>query len=188
MSSVSRPAACFSNVLRCRKDALEVHAQLIVLRVECYEQVVEEAPPLPWSALHELQIIRCEHRHPKHAEQIAGPVQPLFVDEHTIAAAAVDLGLDQDLAPVVVANRGPYDRLHRTESDQRIGRSASKALQRGEVGEGLGEVRLSLTVVPEHRRDAVHQLELGRGVVPEVGEGQALDEHAVQGTLTGIRR
>ena len=156
--------------------------------MEGHEQVVEEAPPLPRSALHELEIVRREHRDPQHAEQIAGPVQPLFVDEHTIAAAAVDLGLDQDLAPVVVADRGPHDRLHRAESDQRVGRSAAKALERGEVGEGLGEVRLALAVVPEHRGDAVHELELGRGVVPEVGEGQALDEHAGQGTLTGIRR
>ena len=59
----------------------------------------------------------------------------------------------------------------RAQSDQRIGRRAPKAVERGEVGEGLGEVRLALTVAPDAPPSCRSiSSNSARGVVPEVDE------------------
>ena len=136
-------------------DAVELEAQRVVLHGQRDERVVEEAPPVAGAALDQRQVVGREHGDPHHAEQVAGPAEPLAVDLHAVAARRHQLGLDQ---------RRRARRRRRTsartiaalgaDAHQRVGRRAAEAAERRQVGERLGEVRLALPVVADDDRRA----------------------------------
>ena len=158
-------------------DPIELESQGVVLERQRHERVVEEAAPLAGPLLHERQVVGREHGHPHHAEQVAGARQLLAVDQHPVAARAVELGLDQHLATVVVEHRRPDDRRVGADPDQRVGRGAAEAVERGQVRERLGEVGLALAVVADDGGGARRELERRRDVVAEVDEVEPGDDH-----------
>ena len=124
--SSSRPPAWRSSVLRWRTMRSSSRRSGVVLHGQRHERVVEEAPPVGRRTLDERQVVGREHRDPHHAEQVAGPRQPLAVDLHPVAPGRHELGLDQRRPPVVVADLGPHDRGRRADPDQRVGGAPRK--------------------------------------------------------------
>jgi hypothetical protein len=92
------------------QDAVELEARGVVLRCKCNECVVEEAAPFGRTTLDEHEVVGREDAHPHRAEQIAAAREALPVDLHPVAALPGQLGLDQHLATVVLADRRPDDR------------------------------------------------------------------------------
>ena len=90
------------------------------------KDVVHEPSPLCRPLLDDGEVIRREHRDAHDAEEVAGPVEPLPVDEHPVAPVAHQLQLDQHLAAVVVQDGGAQDRS--------VGSDADQGVERGTVG------------------------------------------------------
>ena len=135
-ASSRRPPAWLQQRVALAHDAVELEPQRVVLHGQRDQRVVEEPPPIRRAALDQRQVVGREHRHPDHAEQVAGPAQALAVDLHPVAAGRHELGLDQRRPPVVVdaPRRGRPPRVG-TDADQRLGRRAAEAGQRGQVGQ-----------------------------------------------------
>ena len=106
------------------------------------------------------------------------PARPAAQQRHLAEVLPRPQLIDQQLAAVGVQHRGTHDRSVGTDADQRVRGRAAKAVERGQVGECLGEVRLALAVEAHHRGDAVVELERGRDIVAEVDQLEPGDDHS----------
>ncbi len=144
------------------QDAVDVAAHAVELGAARHEQVVEIPAAQRRAALHDLEVVGSEHRHPQRPEEIACPRQALAVDEHS-PTAGPDLGLDQHLSALAF-DVGAHDGGRRPRAHERFGGGPSEALEQRGVGNRLEEVRLSLAVVTDDRSEAGGELDIrGRG-------------------------
>ena len=128
-------------------------------------------------------------RDPHHAEQLARPAQLLPVDQHPVAPVPAELELDQHLAAVVVQR--PSRGRRRCSAPTRISASsgrAAEAVERGQVGQRLGEVGLALPVEPDDGGGARMEVERRVRVVAEVDELEPGDDHACATCVTAPGR
>jgi hypothetical protein len=149
-----------------------------------HEGVVEVAAALGRTALDEVEVVRGEHRHPEHPEQVPGLLQRLAVHQHAVAAAGHQLRLDED-GPALALALGPDDGPLGPLPHERLGGRAPERRHRGQPRHCLEEVGLALAVVAEQRGQPGRQRHLGLRVRPEVREPDPVEP---QLTRTGIRR
>ncbi len=160
----------------------------VVLQRQCNEHVVEEAPPTTRPLFHHRQIVGREHRDAHDAEQVAGTAELLAVHQHAVAPVAAQLEFDQDLAAIVVHDRGANDRAVGADADHGLHWRATEAVERGQIGHRLGEVGLALSVQPDDCCRARLEVERRVRVVAKVDQLEPRNDHVAYGTRTGINR
>ena len=87
------------------EDLVDLAAQRVVARVRRHQCVIEELPALGRAALHQLEVVGREHGDAQHAEQVAGPLERLPVDEDPVAARRHQLRLDEDRSTLALPLR-----------------------------------------------------------------------------------
>jgi hypothetical protein len=136
-----------------------------------HQQVVQELPPVGRIPLDQGQILRREQHRAQVAERVARLRGRIPVDPDPVRLARVDLQLQQDAA-ILVVHDAPDHRPLGADAHQRGVLSHPVAAVRGEIADGLDDVRLAVAVRADQHADAGLELEVEPGVAAEVDERQ----------------
>jgi len=171
------PARVFEQRVALAHDTLELVDQVEPRRVAGHHRVVDERTAHRRRAVDERAVVWREHGGAQHREQVAGAHDALAVDLRDRATDALQLDLDEELAPVLAEQLGAHERALGTVAHDEIVARAAERLHRREHDECLGEIRLALRVAPDERDDAPVERQRKLRVVAEVGELQRANDH-----------
>ena len=110
----------------------------------------------------------------------------MAIDHHPVAAVAIDFGLDEQFAAVVVHHLSTDDGGIGAVTNQRIDGCTAKRLERGEIRQRLGQIGLALAIVTNDGSGTRDEIELGCCVVAEIDKLQRPHQH--DGTLPRVGR
>ena len=151
------------------------------------EEVVEEAATLAGIALDEREVLGREDDRAQDAEDLAGALHGSLVDSRAVGAPRRDLDLEHERA-ILTHDVGPdYGPLGAMAHQRGVGGDAVAA-ERRQVGDGLDQVGLALTVRPDEGIDPRLEAHLEVRVVADVCERDVPHPHRGIGGCAHLSR